>query len=185
MIAAPVPWVAPDVRVTLPVVEELPWGDERPTSRADCEGRPRPCPWFGCRFHRFVDVNENGTMVLNIGRTKVKAPDQKHPRNLTRKLPVLPQVGQKWRTEEVEEALLKAFERAAEEDEPTCILDCVGDGVSYTLEETSDFFSVTRERIRQIELKALRKMHAAAGLAHDKGLADWEDARRDHGVAWP
>lgn len=34
----------------------------------------------------------------------------------------------------------------------------LGDGVAYTLEETGRIFKVTRERIRQIEAKALRKM---------------------------
>ena len=34
----------------------------------------------------------------------------------------------------------------------------LGDGYSYTLEEVGHIFKVTRERIRQIELKALRKL---------------------------
>ncbi len=34
----------------------------------------------------------------------------------------------------------------------------LGDGYSYTLEEVGQIFSVTRERIRQIEAKALRKL---------------------------
>ena len=34
----------------------------------------------------------------------------------------------------------------------------LGDGYSYTLEETGRIFKVTRERIRQIEAKALRKL---------------------------
>ena len=32
------------------------------------------------------------------------------------------------------------------------------DGYSYTLEEVGQIFSVTRERVRQIEAKALRKL---------------------------
>ena len=32
------------------------------------------------------------------------------------------------------------------------------DGTQHTLEEVGDAFSVTRERIRQIEAKALRKL---------------------------
>ena len=34
----------------------------------------------------------------------------------------------------------------------------LGDGYSYTLEEVGHIFKVTRERIRQIEAKALRRL---------------------------
>jgi len=34
----------------------------------------------------------------------------------------------------------------------------IGDGVDHTLEEVGQQFDVTRERIRQIEAKALRKL---------------------------
>ena len=34
----------------------------------------------------------------------------------------------------------------------------VGDGTEHTLEEVGQSFTVTRERIRQIETKALRKL---------------------------
>ncbi|MGN1274300.1 MAG: sigma-70 family RNA polymerase sigma factor, partial [Thermoguttaceae bacterium] len=34
----------------------------------------------------------------------------------------------------------------------------LGDGYSYTLEEVGHIFNVTRERIRQIEAKAVRKL---------------------------
>ena len=29
----------------------------RPTKRGDCVDGPRPCPWFGCRYHLGLDVN--------------------------------------------------------------------------------------------------------------------------------
>ena len=38
----------------------------------------------------------------------------------------------------------------------------LGDGYSYTLEEVGHIFKVTRERIRQIEAKAVRKLQAPA-----------------------
>jgi RNA polymerase primary sigma factor len=36
----------------------------------------------------------------------------------------------------------------------------VGDGSEHTLEEVGQSFAVTRERIRQIEAKALRKLRS-------------------------
>ncbi|MDZ4688188.1 MAG: sigma-70 family RNA polymerase sigma factor [Planctomycetaceae bacterium] len=48
----------------------------------------------------------------------------------------------------------------------------LGDGYSYTLEETGRIFKVTRERIRQIESKALRKLQHATRSEHLKGFVD-------------
>jgi RNA polymerase primary sigma factor len=46
----------------------------------------------------------------------------------------------------------------------------LGDGYSYTLEETGRIFKVTRERIRQIESKALKKLQHHTRSAHLKGF---------------
>ena len=48
----------------------------------------------------------------------------------------------------------------------------LGDGYSYTLEETGRIFKVTRERIRQIESKALRKLQHHTRAAHLKGFVE-------------
>ena len=48
----------------------------------------------------------------------------------------------------------------------------LGDGYSYTLEETGRIFKVTRERIRQIESKALKKLQHHTRAAHLKGFIE-------------
>ena len=48
----------------------------------------------------------------------------------------------------------------------------LGDGFSYTLEETGRIFKVTRERIRQIESKALKKLQHHTRADHLKGFVD-------------
>ncbi len=48
----------------------------------------------------------------------------------------------------------------------------LGDGYSYTLEETGRIFKVTRERIRQIESKALRKLQHHTRSNHLRGFVD-------------
>jgi RNA polymerase primary sigma factor len=51
----------------------------------------------------------------------------------------------------------------------------LGDGYSYTLEETGRIFKVTRERIRQIESKALKKLQHHTRAVHLKGFVDIAD----------
>ena len=48
----------------------------------------------------------------------------------------------------------------------------LGDGYSYTLEEVGHIFKVTRERIRQIEAKAVRKLQQPARSAELAGFLD-------------
>ena len=58
----------------------------------------------------------------------------------------------------------------------------LADGYSYTLEEVGKIFSVTRERVRQIESKAVRKLQqpyrcrALAGFLDGIDMAQIEDA---------
>jgi hypothetical protein len=41
--------------------------DNRPTTRAECINGPRPCPYVGCAFHLFLNVNsETGEITLNV-----------------------------------------------------------------------------------------------------------------------
>ncbi len=48
----------------------------------------------------------------------------------------------------------------------------LGDGYSYTLEETGRIFKVTRERIRQIESKALKKLQHHTRSGHLQGFVE-------------
>ena len=52
----------------------------------------------------------------------------------------------------------------------------LGDGYSRTLEEVGKQFKVTRERIRQIEAKALRKMRHPTRLRQLHGFLEGEEA---------
>jgi RNA polymerase primary sigma factor len=48
----------------------------------------------------------------------------------------------------------------------------LGDGYTYTLEEVGRIFKVTRERVRQIEAKAVRKLQHPARSKQLKGFID-------------
>ena len=48
----------------------------------------------------------------------------------------------------------------------------LGDGYSYTLEEVGHIFKVTRERIRQIEAKAVRKLQQPSRAQELLGFLD-------------
>jgi RNA polymerase primary sigma factor len=50
----------------------------------------------------------------------------------------------------------------------------IGMNTDHTLEEVGQQFSVTRERIRQIEAKALRKIRHPTRIKHLKGFLEKE-----------
>ncbi len=88
-------------------------GVERPKTRGDCEAIARPCPFVSCRYHLFLEVNEE------IGSIQLNYPG-----------------------------------REPDELVESCALDVAEEG-GRTLEEIGDLLNVTRERIRQIEARAI------------------------------
>lgn len=94
---------------------------ERPRSRAECQGMPRPCPFVSCTHHLYLDVNpESGAIKLNFPHLEV------------------------WQMAE------------------TCALD-VADRGGITLEEVGAILNLTRERIRQVEVRGLHKLRVING----------------------
>jgi RNA polymerase primary sigma factor len=55
----------------------------------------------------------------------------------------------------------------------------VGEDRDYTLEELGERFSVTRERIRQIEATAIRKLRSRSGPLRRQEVADGEDRQQE------
>ena len=150
----------------------------RPKTRADCIGDPRPCPWVGCKYHLFLDViPKTGSIVFNVGRTTTEGRDKRRRRNATRRAATVSprtkrrgSIGYK-QYERSEAQLMAAFDQAESGDLPTCLLTLIGDETTYTLEETGDVLNVTRERIRQIEEKAMRM------IKHGDGAKKLEEFR--------
>ena len=88
----------------------------RPTSREQCKGEIRPCPWVACKHHLYLDINpETGSIKINF-------PD------------------------------LEPWEL-----KHTCALDVAERG-GITLEEVGEIMNLTRERIRQVEVRGLLKL---------------------------
>ena len=62
----------------LPLVHEdgevLPY--ERPRTRGECVDGPRPCPFVGCKFNLFLDVNHAGSIT-----TRYQEPSEMQPEN--------------------------------------------------------------------------------------------------------
>jgi len=50
-----------------------PEGVERPRTRGDCVAGPRPCPFAGCKYHLYLDVNEdNGDIRFHFPKLEVE-----------------------------------------------------------------------------------------------------------------
>jgi hypothetical protein len=88
----------------------------RPTTREECRGEMRPCPWVACKHHLYLDINpETGSIKINFPELEP------------------------W------------------ELQHTCALDVAERG-GITLEEVGEIMNLTRERIRQVEVRGLLKL---------------------------
>jgi len=110
---------------------------KRPISRNECIDGLRPCPWVGCKYHLYIDVNPN------TGRIKWN-----HDKRAAGHKCIVPQ-----------ETILKLLDQVFLDAPPSCALDMVEEG-GMTLEEVGATMNLTRERIRQIEAVALKKIRA-------------------------
>ena len=90
----------------------------RPTTREECRGEMRPCPWVACKHHLYLDINpETGSIKINF-------PD------------------------------LEPWEL-----QHTCALDVAEQG-ALTLEQVGEITNLTRERVRQVEVRGLLTLKA-------------------------
>lgn len=118
----------------------------RPRTRAECVDGPRPCPFVGCKFALYLDVNERtGSITLNF-------PDLE-----------------------------------PDELSESCALD-VADRGGETLEDVGAIMNLTRERIRQLEVRALARLERADAKGKLRDHADEGEVGRrrlpvlnDHG----
>lgn len=104
-------------------------GDElveirRPTTRADCDNVPRPCPFVSCPHHLYLDVS------ARTGALRLIFPD---------------------------------IEPGEMDPSSSCELD-IAERDGETLEEVGRAMNMTRERVRQIETRALAKLQATGEM---------------------
>ncbi|MDX2053740.1 MAG: sigma factor-like helix-turn-helix DNA-binding protein [Polyangiaceae bacterium] len=103
---------------------------QRPKTREECAGGPRPCPFVSCKHHLYIDVS------ARTGAIKLNFPD------------------------------LEVWEMGE-----SCALD-IADRGGTTLEDVGAIMNLTRERIRQVEVKALAKLEALQDML---ALRDYVD----------
>lgn len=133
-----------------------------------------------------LDINpENGTIIFNVGQQKedVVRFGRRRARTVQRKVGVVSIKSYTTRKQKAtlkiaEESVLEALREMLEHGEPhSCLADAIGDGKSYTLEEVGEYLNLTRERVRQIEVRALVYLRAHTRQRQD--MKTWEENRSD------
>lgn len=124
-------------------------------------------------------------MILNTGMeldAPVAGERRQRRRQLARRVGVfrLSRGGSR-EAERAEAAIIEALEAGR----PTCVLDLVDGGEAHTLDETGELLNISRERVRQIEVKALiaiRNERSADLLEEAQGLQEPPGALEDAGL---
>jgi hypothetical protein len=101
----------------------------RPRTRGECREGLRPCPYFSCKYHLYLDIKKNGSFKLNFPNVEIM------------------------------------------DMQNSCSLDIAEQEPPQTLDEIGNLMNLTRERVRQIESRALRKL--GPGLAELLADDDW------------
>lgn len=140
-------------QLSLPVrsssLKVLDGGLTRPVTRADCAHVPRPCPFVTCKYNLSIDVTPAG--AISVGTMRIES---------------LPEKATAERTERFVDLVSSHLLDVGH----SCALD-EADGEGLTLHEVGNMVGVTRERIRQIEAKAMRRMRQS-GVAIRR-LREW------------
>ena len=113
----------------------------RPTKRWECKSGPRPCPWIGCEYHLFVDVDvDNGSLWGH--------PAIGFPRAMPDWIPV-----HSTKTHDTERRLLKLFD----DDRDSCALDVAERG-EHTNRETGEAMGLSIRQVKEIATPARQAM---------------------------
>ncbi len=110
---------------------------ERPKTRGDCVSMERPCPFVGCKYHLYLNVNRSGSISFEFPDLEV------------------------W--ELIDTCALDVAEETVETVGPTGN----GEGSGVTLERVGLILNLTRERVRQIEVSGLAKLRRKANVLRE------------------
>jgi len=96
------------------MVVNYPADVQRPRTRGECAGVPRPCPFVSCRYHLYLETVDSGSLKINFPDREVC--DMEH----------------------------------------SCALDLADSGAK-SLEAIAQAMNLTRERVRQLEERAMKR----------------------------